>query len=77
MLKPNPSSRPSCEQLLTSRIVVQQVSRLSMLDRNIVNAISNFYEMSSSGYHLDLQQPSHSNENNALLDSIRLPKMLK
>jgi hypothetical protein len=77
MLKPNPSSRPSCEQLLTSRIVVQQVSRLSMLDRNIVNAISNFYEMSSSGYHLDLQQPSLSNENNALLDSIRLPKMLK
>ena len=77
MLKPNPQSRPSCEQLLTSRIVVQQVSRLSMLDRNIVNAISNFYEMSSSGYHLDLQQPNHSNENNALLDSIRLPKMLK
>lgn len=45
-----------------------------MLDRNIANSISDFYEMSQSGMHLDLQgRPA----DNSLLDSIRLPKMLK
>lgn len=76
MLRANPASRPTCEQLLTSRIIVQQVTQLSMLDRNIANAISDFYEMSSSGYHLDLQGRPTDN-GSSLLDSIRLPKMLK
>jgi len=78
MLRSNPSARPTCEQLLTSRIVVNQVTQLSALDSNIVNAINDFYEMSQSGYHLDLQndKPFEGNQN-SLLDSIRLPKMLK
>ena len=46
MLRVNPQSRPSCEQLLTSRILVDKVTELAPVDPNIVNAISDFYEMS-------------------------------
>ena len=70
MLKANPAQRPTCEQLLTSKLIVDQVAKLSALDRNIVNAVSSFYEQSTSGMHT-------SSEPNLLLDSIRVPKMLK
>lgn len=46
MLTVNPQGRPDCEQLLTSRRVVDQVNQLMAFDLNVVNAIGKFYEMS-------------------------------
>jgi NIMA (never in mitosis gene a)-related kinase 1/4/5 len=43
MLMSDPNKRPTCEELLSSAIIVNQVTQLSKFDNNIVNAVSEFY----------------------------------
>jgi hypothetical protein len=76
MLQVNPDKRPSCESLLSCKIMQAQINRLSMFDKNIVAAVSPFYNMSSSGYHVDMSDLKTPGEG-ALLNSIRLPRALK
>jgi hypothetical protein len=76
MLQVNPDKRPSCEALLTCKIMQTQINKLSMFDKNIVAAVSPFYNMSSSGYHIDMNDLRAQGEG-ALLNSIRLPRALK
>lgn len=40
---PDPNKRPTCEELLQSSIIVNQVTQLSKFDNNIVEAVSDFY----------------------------------
>lgn len=46
MLTVDPTKRPSCEELLTSNKIVEQLNQLSAFDNNVVNAIKEFYDMS-------------------------------
>ena len=48
-----------------------------MFDRNVMNAVSHFYPMSNSGYHLDMQSGPNSVQDGALINTIRLPRALK
>ena len=61
MLRVKPSQRPTSEQLLTLKSTQQRINYLSKSDRNVMNAVSDFYRQ----------------DNNGLLESIRLPKIMQ
>lgn len=72
MMTVDPCKRPTCEELLVSPPMMSKIRELSERDKNVVQAMQGFFDLSASGNHIN----SVEDDTRELLESIRLPKVL-